>query len=386
MSAPEQIPLSQSGGSTDSAPVQTPFSHLGDPAPGPQSQAARAGEMVRRGRFATQVAIVFTLIVLIGLPVLAGLPQIAMTGGVILVILLLMVRLSEHHPGAYAVCLQSVYAVALGGTAYAVFVVGLDPAATVYFPPIVVLGCAYILGWRAAVFWTLPCLAVMASAVYLPIPAPVQVDHNLDFVARAGGLLTVLAFAVSFRRSHDRQAAELAHLAGTDSLTGLANRLGLMGAIETALARAARFERGSALVFIDLDGMKKVNDAYGHDFGDRYLRAIAARIEGMSRNFDTLARLGGDEFVVLLSETTSAEGAQTYAEKLMDVLAQPLEVSGVELRPRASLGFACFPEHGDNAITLLDAADAAMYAAKQDGGSRVHAPSLQRAEQASVIG
>lgn len=358
--------------------------HSGDPIPVPGSTAERAQEMVRRGRFATQVAIVFTLIVLIGIPLLAGLPGIALSGGVILGILLLMLRFSEHDPAAYAVCLQCVYAVALAGTVYAVFGVGLDPAVTVYFPPIVVLGCSYILGWRTAAFWTLPCLAVMASAVYLPTPALVKVNHNLDFVARAGGLLTILAFAVSFRRSHDRQAAELAHLAGTDSLTGLSNRLGLMDALEQALARAERYDRSSGLVFIDLDGMKQINDTHGHEFGDRYLRAVAARIESVSRKFDTLARLGGDEFVVLLSETTCAEGTRIYTEKLMDVIAQPLNVDGIELQPRASLGFACFPEHGDSAITLLDAADAAMYAAKQDGGSRVHAPSLNAAPAPSI--
>lgn len=329
--------------------------------------------MVRRGRAATQVAIVFTVLVLILLPVLAGLPEVAISGVAILVVLVVMLRFTENRPRAYALCLQAVYAIALGGTAYAIFGVGLDPAVSVYFPPIVVLGCAYILGWKTAAFWTLPCLAVMAAAVYLPTPEQLVVDRDIDFLSRAGGLLTVLAFAVSFRRSHDRQAAQLAHLAGTDPLTGLSNRLALMDAIDASLARAARFRRRTALVFIDLDDMKEVNDAHGHEVGDAYLRAIAARIEGVSRSYDTLARLGGDEFVVLLSETTDVRGTRTYAEKLMHELSKPLEVAGASIAPRASIGFACFPEHADSAVTLLGAADAAMYMAKQDGGNCVHA-------------
>jgi diguanylate cyclase (GGDEF)-like protein len=342
----------------------------------------RAQEMVRRGRFATQVAIVFTLVVLIGVPVLTGTPQAAVAGTVMLGVLVLSLRFTERQATAYAICLQLVYCLGLAGLVHAVFVLGANPVITVYFPPIVVLGCAYILGWRAAIFWTVPCLATMAAAVYLPKPPPAPVDPDMDFAVRVGALLTVLAFAVSFRRSHDRQAAELADLAETDALTGLSNRLALEGSIDRALMRAERFGRRSGLVYIDLDDMKMVNDTHGHDIGDAYLREIATRIRSVSRSYDTLARLGGDEFVVLLSETADLAGTRAYAEKLIGVLSEPVYIEGTRLEPKASIGFACYPEHGENAGALLGAADAAMYAAKQGGGHRVHAASAVLAPNA----
>jgi len=346
----------------------------------------RAQEMVRRGRFATKVAIVFTITILIAAPVLAGLPQAALAGGLMLGVLLLSLRFTERQAAAYAICLQLVYCIGLAGLAHAVFVLGADPVVTVYFPPIVVLGCAYILGWRSAVFWSLPCLAVMAAAVYAPTPPIRPADRDVDFVIRAGALLTVLAFAVSFRRSHDRQAAELAELAGTDPLTGLSNRLALEDSIDRVLTQAARFHRRSGLVYVDLDDMKVVNDAHGHDCGDLYLREIAERIRNVSRSYDIIARVGGDEFVVLLSETTDADGARVYAEKLIDVLAQPMEINGSWFQPKASIGFACYPEDGDSAVALLSAADAAMYAAKQGGGNRVHAAHAAPEARAGAVG
>ena len=91
----------------------------------------------------------------------------------------------------------------------------------------------------------------------------------------------------------------------------------------------------------------------------------------MSRRYDTLARLGGDEFVVLLSETTDAEGTRAYAEKLRQLLTQPMRIGETDFEPRASIGFACFPEHGESGEALLAAADIAMYSAKQEGGNRV---------------
>ncbi|MFK7894606.1 MAG: diguanylate cyclase [Myxococcota bacterium] len=327
--------------------------------------------MIRRGRFATQVAIVFTLAVSIAIPVLTEMYRGAGFGIAMLGILVLSLRFTERQAAAYAICLQLVYCVGLAGLVYAVFVLGASPTITLYFPPIIVLGCAYILGWRAAIGWSLPCLAVMAAAVYLPTPPLRPVDPTIDFIARAGSFLTVLAFSVSFRRSHDRQATELASLAATDTLTGLSNRLALEDALDRALARAARFRRQTSLVFVDLDDMKRVNDSYGHEGGDAYLQAIAERIRSISRSYDTLARLGGDEFVILLSETTSREGTAAYAEKLGRVLSQPLNLSGSEFQPSASIGFACFPEDGETPKALLSAADAAMYAAKRKGGQRI---------------
>ena len=131
--------------------------------------------------------------------------------------------------------------------------------------------------------------------------------------------------------------------------------------------------------------MKLINDTHGHEVGDLYLCEVATRIRSISRSYDTLARLGGDEFVVLLSETTDAVGTRMYAEKLSQVLIEPLRIRGTVITPRASIGFACFPEDGDCADTLLAAADAAMYAAKQSGGNRVHAAIRSIGARASAV-
>jgi diguanylate cyclase (GGDEF)-like protein len=197
------------------------------------------------------------------------------------------------------------------------------------------------------------------------------VEPAVTFVVRAGTLLTVLAFAVSFRRSHDRQASELQRMASTDALTGLANRVELDRALDRALNRVARFERRGALVFVDIDDMKGVNDTLGHFAGDSYLRQIADRIRSVTRGIDTPARFGGDEFVVLLSEFDDPKGGEIFARKLLGVLSTPCLVEGHELVPSASIGIAPFPQAGDSPDTILRLADAAMYRAKRAGGGRI---------------
>ncbi len=159
-------------------------------------------------------------------------------------------------------------------------------------------------------------------------------------------------------------------MAQHDPLTGLANRAMLMEQLERQLALAKRHGRGMALLFIDLDGFKPVNDNFGHAVGDRVLKLMAQRFGDTIRDGDLLCRLGGDEFVVLVPEAGSGDDLMAMAIKLVDASRQPvLEAeSGVELAIQlsASVGIARYPDHGAVAEELITAADNAMYAAKGD--------------------
>ncbi len=191
------------------------------------------------------------------------------------------------------------------------------------------------------------------------------------FAVRAAVLTTILAFAVSFRRSQDQRSAEFKIRATTDPLTGLPNRRELDRNLNEALIRSKRYERQGALIFVDLDGLKKVNDSLGHAAGDELIQTTAARIAGLTRNVDTPARVGGDEFVVLLSEFGDSKGGEIFGRRLLATLSEPIEVSGQPLKPSASIGVAVFPAVGQAAEDVLSAADDAMYQAKRAGGGRV---------------
>lgn len=167
------------------------------------------------------------------------------------------------------------------------------------------------------------------------------------------------------------QAEErLYYLANHDIVTGLPNRLLFMERFNHALARASRGKRALAVLFLDLDRFKKVNDNLGHDAGDRVLQAVARRLREAMRDDDTVARFAGDEFTVLLEETAGLNEASVVAEKLLAALAQPFHVDEHEVFISASIGISVYPHDGDDAKTLLHNADAAMYQAKDRGRNR----------------
>jgi diguanylate cyclase (GGDEF)-like protein len=165
----------------------------------------------------------------------------------------------------------------------------------------------------------------------------------------------------------DRKAleAELQHLAFHDDLTGLANRALFLDRLEHGLAMSRRSGTPIALIYLDLDDFKTVNDSLGHVAGDRLLRLVAGRLQAAVRDADTVARLGGDEFALLL-EATDADGAARVAGKVLELLIDPVEVGGTIVLPRASLGIAVAGP-GEAAGDVLRHADIAMYAAKRHG-------------------
>jgi diguanylate cyclase (GGDEF)-like protein len=168
--------------------------------------------------------------------------------------------------------------------------------------------------------------------------------------------------------------ARLEHLAHHDSLTGLPNRILLTDRLELALARANRSGQKLALLFLDLDGFKLINDSHGHDVGDQVLKQVAARLQAELRQADTVARLGGDEFIVLLADLDDArDAASMVARKCIEALRLPFLVEGVQLQLGVSVGIACYPDDGRHALSLLAHSDQAMYRAKQNGRNRYEA-------------
>jgi len=176
-------------------------------------------------------------------------------------------------------------------------------------------------------------------------------------------LLRVLRYAIE--RKHAEQYIN--HLAYHDGLTNLPNRRLFLDRLEQALALARRTGRTLALLFLDIDHFKAVNDTAGHGAGDHLLRHLAERLKSSTRASDTVARVGGDEFTVVLSEVARTDDVVAYVEKLLDHLRAPLVVDGRNLAVTASVGISLYPDDGDTAEMLLDRADRAMYLAKEDG-------------------
>ena len=161
--------------------------------------------------------------------------------------------------------------------------------------------------------------------------------------------------------------ARIQYLAHHDMLTGLPNRAYLTERLSTILALARRHGTLVAIMFIDLDNFKTVNDTLGHHSGDVVLKQVAARIKEVLREADMVSRLGGDEFLVILSDFAAPEDAAKVADKLLQVISIPIDFDGQQLYTRASIGISVFPRDGDNAEDLIRNADAAMYSAKDHG-------------------
>ena len=180
---------------------------------------------------------------------------------------------------------------------------------------------------------------------------------------------SVAAIVLNYRDVSQRKQTEkqLEYRAYYDSLTGLPNRLLFRDRLVNSLASAARNRVGVAVMYLDVDHFKLVNDGLGHSFGDRLLADIARRLHGALRASDTISRIGGDEFSVLLPEVTSTEAVAGVARKVLESLTRPFHIDGHEIFATASIGISCYPGDGEDAETLLKCADAAMYRAKELG-------------------
>jgi len=180
-------------------------------------------------------------------------------------------------------------------------------------------------------------------------------------------LLESAAALVAMALERETAAARMTHMAHYDGLTGLPNRRMFTDRLAQALGRARRRNTQVAVLFVDLDRFKPVNDILGHAVGDEVLKELAIRLRGALREEDTLARIGGDEFTIILEELSHREDAVHVAQRLLGAVTPPLDVEGQEVVVGASVGIAVSPQDGADAATLVKNADMAMYRAKQSG-------------------
>lgn len=164
---------------------------------------------------------------------------------------------------------------------------------------------------------------------------------------------------------------ELRHMAQHDSLTGLPNRALFGDRVQNVLAYARRHDRRFAIIFLDLDNFKPINDNYGHSVGDLLLQQVAKRLQDSIRASDTAGRIGGDEFVLLIGELVGPDAAPALAEKIRQEVRRPYSIDGHQLTISCSLGVAIYPNDGTDETALTKRADEAMYRAKESGQDRV---------------
>jgi two-component system cell cycle response regulator len=171
-------------------------------------------------------------------------------------------------------------------------------------------------------------------------------------------------------------------LALHDALTGLPNRRLLEDRIATTLQHASRNHHKAAIMYIDLDGFKAINDTYGHAYGDEVLKTIAKRLLDCSRKEDTVARLGGDEFMVVLGEVSGLADAHGPAAKLVEAVSEPIFINDLSLQLSTSIGISIYPDDAETVDALISIADYALYEAKRGGKNRFCATSAQPAAKA----
>jgi len=188
-----------------------------------------------------------------------------------------------------------------------------------------------------------------------------------------GGLATILGIliAVYIIKRVSKQAHQLEHQALHDELTGLANRSLFSDRLRKMITRGQRQSISFSIILIDLNRFKQVNDIYGHQVGDLLLQDVARRLNKCLRKVDTVARLGGDEFVVIL-ESLSSESVNKIVDKLTSIISEPFLLAGKEITVGSSMGIASYPIHGQDCITLINRADAAMYEAKRNKIAYLH--------------
>lgn len=217
---------------------------------------------------------------------------------------------------------------------------------------------------------------------YLPVLViTAQPDHKLralkagakDFISKPFELAEMLARVHNIlevrllykQLEHFNRTLE--SLALHDALTGLPNRRLLMDRLTLAIVHAHRNNLTMAVMYLDLDGFKQINDTLGHDVGDTLLSMVATRMVAAVRQEDTVARLGGDEFVIVLRELTHAESVDLLVSKVIQDVSQPYSIQGNNVNMTVSVGVGIYPAHGEDAESLMKSADLAMYEAKRTG-------------------
>ncbi len=209
-------------------------------------------------------------------------------------------------------------------------------------------------------------VALLAAPVVLIVQAVREVAASATVATGATISGAILAgYLVGLLRERAETEIQATH----DALTGLPNRTLVVDRLERAIAHARRGGTSCAVLFVDLDRFKDINDTFGHAAGDELLEAVAARLSGCVRDEDTVARLSGDEFVLLLPHLAEAESALDVARRILDALGSPMTIAGERMLVAGSVGIATYPSDGSTPEALLESADAAMYRAKETPGN-----------------
>ena len=195
------------------------------------------------------------------------------------------------------------------------------------------------------------------------IPIPVEIHSKLIELEGKKVFYSVIR-DITGRRTAEQKIAQLAHF---DTLTKLPNRTLFYDRLEQAVARAKRYKQKFAVLFLDLDGFKQVNDEFGHQTGDKLLIIVAERLTANARDMDTVARVGGDEFIFILNNIDHADNTVLVANKILESLSQPFVVNGASCMIGCSIGISIFPDDAGDAESLVKMADDAMYLAKKAG-------------------
>ncbi len=196
---------------------------------------------------------------------------------------------------------------------------------------------------------------------------PIIVHQEFDMVPDSNHIVLGTVQNITQRRATEQHIRQLAY---SDELTGLASRAYFYKHLEDVVKVAHRRQEQFALLYLDLDGFKDINDSLGHDVGDELLKVVSQRLQGVLRDTDFVARLSGDEFCILVDNINDQYGAADVANRCLYETNQPMILKNQEIRPRCSIGIAHYPEDGEDLQTLLKAADSAMYAAKEEGRHR----------------
>jgi len=277
--------------------------------------------------------------------------------------------------------LQALYPKLINLLLDAVFVVDVDNRIV-----FVSDACEALLGYRAdeltgtsiSDYWHPDDLTITRDSVHRVMKGQPHVDFSNRYIRKDGSVVHIMWSAhwseeegVRIGVARDvtvlrKAEAELRFLAHHDPLTGLTNRSLFYDRLDSGLRAAHRHRSGLALLFLDMNDFKCINDVHGHAVGDRVLCTVARRLEGCVRETDTVARMGGDEFTVLLTDIQSADAVSEKVAQILARLAEPLgaEFGGIAM-PSCSIGVACYPADGEDADTLLSHADGDMYRMKR---------------------
>ncbi len=197
-------------------------------------------------------------------------------------------------------------------------------------------------------------------------PEWLSISAVMDDAGEVTHYVAIFSDITSQKDSEER----LYYLAHYDNLSKLPNRLAFHDRLRQAISRAKRNQNQVAVMFLDLDGFKQVNDTLGHNAGDEVIREVALRLGAAMRETDTIARFGGDEFTILLAEIGAHEGVEIAAQKIIEAVAEPIKIENSQARVTTSIGISLYPQDGEDIDTLIRQADMAMYAAKESGKNK----------------